>query len=202
MENEGVLDRGIYDLSKYKEILEIILLTLGIFVVPMVIPKLIILIFGKESVIASNSQYVVGSIVNLSLIITGINVKGWKKIVGLVTLPSISAILSGYVFKSASIFTVYMIPAIWLGNFALIYMYKYMFVGGKRNYALSAIVAVALKVAVIFLGFNILVWAGVIPNNLPIRAALQTSMGVNQLITASIGSVIAYGVMKLAYKNK
>lgn len=74
--------------------------------------------------IKSSSVKIVGSIVNALLFMTALNLKGTLKIVGVVTMPSIATILSGYIFHTASVFMVYMIPAICLGNFALIYIKK------------------------------------------------------------------------------
>ena len=124
MEKENVLNKTMYDFSKGVEIMQAIILGLIALLVPTFLAKLIASVFGATSVITQNSQLIVGSVVNTALIFAAINLKGWKKIVGIVTMPSVSTILSGYVFKSASVFMAYMIPAIWIGNFVLIYAYK------------------------------------------------------------------------------
>ena len=149
-------------------------------------------IFGAESVITSNSQIIVGSIVNTALIITAINVKGWKKIVSVITLPSISTILSGYVFKTASVYMAYMIPAIWLGNFAIVYLYKKLLLEKNLNYFLTGVIAIIIKVGVIFGGFSLLNAFGVFPEKLVQN--LQVAMSSTQAITATIGMMIAYTV--------
>lgn len=196
---EKCLNKKAYELTKYAEVIEIILICLGIFLVPMVLPQILSALFGETSWIATNSQYVVGTVVNASLIITGINVEGWKKVIGVVTLPSISAMLSGFVFMSATIYTVYMIPAIWLGNFLLVYLYKYLFVSKHINYIISSIVAIAVKVGVIFAGFNILLAANIIPQGSKVAIALTTAMGMNQAVTATLGAIFAFGIMKFVY---
>ena len=114
MEKENVLNRAMRDYSKVLDITQIIIISLVALLVPTFLGMLIKNIFGANSIITANSQIIVGSIVNTALIITALNVKGWKKIIGVITLPSISTILSGYVFKSASVYMAYMIPAIWL----------------------------------------------------------------------------------------
>ena len=96
-----------YPLERRQEIIQWILLSILIFIVPMLLPQLLSLIFGEASIVASNSQYIVGVIVNTVLITIGLNVKGFKEIVGLITLPSISAMCSGLIFKSASIYSIY-----------------------------------------------------------------------------------------------
>ncbi len=194
MEKENCFNQVVYPLTKKGEIVQWGILSIFIFLVPMIIPQLIGVIFGKASWIATNSQYVVGTIVNTVLIVAGINVKGWKQIAGLITLPSISAIGSGLIFKSASIYTVYMIPAIWLGNFALVYLYRKLSVQKKVNYILTSIAAILLKVAIIYLCFRLFTLVTVIPGTGKIFTALNLSMGMNQIITASIAAVIGFGI--------
>ncbi len=195
MDNEKCLNSAMYNLSKKYEILQWVGLSILIFLVPMIIPQLLITIFGTTSWIATNSQYVVGTIVNLALVIAAINVKGFKQIAGLITLPSISAIGSGLIFKSASIFTVYMIPAIWIGNFTFVYLYKKLWMQKKINYILTAIVAILVKAAIIYLFFRVLALIINIPT--PMFTALNLSMGMNQLITATIASIIGFGISKI-----
>ena len=112
MEQEGVLKQTIRDFSKQVDIVQTIILFLVAFLTPTFLGQLLTLIFGAESVIATNSQLIIGSIVNAALVITATNLKGFWKIAGIVTMPSISAVLGGYVFHTASVFAVYMIPAI------------------------------------------------------------------------------------------
>lgn len=136
-----------------------------------------------------------GSIVNTALIISAINLKGWKKILGVVTMPSISTMLSGYVFKSASVYMVYMIPAIWIGNFVLVYAYKLVMLSKEKNYFLAGITGIITKVLVIAGGFMLLKAFNIFPAKLV--TTLQTAMTTTQLITASIGMIIAFAIYKL-----
>lgn len=196
MEKESCLNQVVYPLSKKNEIVQIIVLSIFIFLVPMIIPQVLTTVFGINSPIASNSQYVVGTIVNTVLITVGLNVKGWKQIVGLITLPSISAMSSGLIFKTANIYSVYMIPAIWLGNFAFIYLYRKLAVQKNLNYILTSIISILTKASIIYLGFRIFTIATIIPNAGKIFTALNFSMGINQIITASIAAVIGFGISK------
>ena len=195
MEKENCFDLKLVDLSKKTEIVVTVLIAIGALLTPFIIPQLLQVIFGKTSFIAANSQYVVGSIVNIALIFAGINLKGYKKIIGIITLPSVSAICSGFIFKTASIYTVYMIPAIWLGNFALVYLYRKIYVEKKKNYILASISAILVKTAIIFFGFNLLTWVSIIPGQGKVFEALQLSMGMNQLVTATIAVVIVAGII-------
>lgn len=200
MENTNILEKRMYDVTKATEIIEIILISLCVFLTPIIIPELLKLFFGSTSIISTNSQLVVGTIVNTSLIIAGINVKGWKKIFSVVTLPSIAAILSGSILNTSSVYNMYMIPAIWLGNYLIIYLYRYLFVTKKINYIFSSIVSIIIKVSIIFAGFNLLLKISIIPNG-PVANVLFTAMGINQLITASLGSVMAFILLKTLYKK-
>lgn len=195
MEKENVLNKTIYQFSEKMDIIQTIIIGLIAFLVPTFLAQLIKTIFGAQSVITANSQLIVGSIVNTALIISAINIKGWKKIIGVVTMPSISTILSGYVFGTASIYMVYMIPAIWLGNFALIYAYKFILLGKNKNYFLAGVVGIIAKVLVIFGAFELLNLFGIFPTKLV--SNLQTAMGMTQLITASIGMLIAFAIYQV-----
>ena len=190
MEKEGVINQKVREFSKQTDIIQTVIIFLVAFLVPTFLGSLITNVFGKTSVIATKSQLIVGSIVNVALILTALNLKGPAKILGVVTMPSVSTILSGYFFKTASPYMAYMIPAIWIGNFLLIYSYKLLFVSKNKNYILASIVGIALKVAVIFGVFSILKLFGIFPEKL--ISNLQVAMSSTQLITATIGAVITY----------
>lgn len=200
MNKENCLNEGKVYVTKIGNILQLAIISICMFLVPLLVPAMLAQTFGETSVIANNSQFVVGAIVNTAIIVAALSVKGVKNIIALVTVPSISALTSGLVLNVASIFTVYMIPAIWLGNFAIIYALKYLYVKKHINYAVSVSVGILLKVALIFGGFMVLTMLVSMPA--PVQEVLSAAMGINQLITALIGSVIAYGTVKLLYKEK
>lgn len=195
MEKENTINQRIYNFSDKIDKIQAIILGIIAFLVPTFLAQLIKAIFGAQSVITANSQIIVGSIVNMALVVSAINIKGWKKIIGIVTMPSISTILSRYVFRTASTYMVYMIPAIWLGNFALVYAYKFIMLNKKQNYFLAGVIGVIAKVSVIFGFFEILNLVKVFPDKL--ISNLQNAMGMTQLITASIGVLIAFAIYKV-----
>lgn len=176
-----------------------VLLSLGVFLTPLVVPQILSFVFGSNSFLATNSQFVVGAIVNASLVIAGINLNGWKKVLSIVILPSISALLSGCILHISSIYTVYMIPAIWFGNFALVYLFKFLFVSKQINYIATSVCAVIAKVAIIFAGYHVLLLTNIIPQNSKVAQVLFTSMGLNQVITATMGCAIAFVLLKTVY---
>lgn len=199
MEKEGVISKRIGDFSKQTDIIQTVLIFLIALLVPTFLGKILNSVFGKASVIAVNSQIIVGSIVNTALIISALNLKGVFKIAGVVTMPSISTILSGYVFKTASTYMVWMIPAIWIGNFALVFAYKLLVVSQKRNYFFVGIVGVIIKVAIIFGMFSLFRVFNVFPDK--IVTNLQVAMGTTQVITATIGVILSFIIYKIEMKK-
>lgn len=192
---EGIIKQTVRDFSKQNELAQTVVIALLAFLVPTFLAQLLNVIFGAESAIAGNSQLIVGSIVNTALVITALNIKGWTKILFIVTMPSISTILSGYVFKSASVYMVWMIPAIWVGNFALVYVFKYIILEKKKNYFLATSLGIMCKVTIIFVFFMILKAFNIFPEKLILN--LQKAMSIIQLITATIGCIVSYGIYKI-----
>ena len=195
MERESILNKTVYDFSQKIEILQSIMIGIIAFLVPTFLAQFIQIVFGTQSIVTTNSQIIVGSIVNTALIVSAMNIKGWKKIVGIVTMPSISTIVSGYVFKTASVYMVYMIPAIWLGNFALIYAYKRLMIEKNKNYFLAGIIGIIVKVFIIFGCFQLLNIFGIFPTK--IISNLQVAMGFTQLVTATIGMLISFVIYQI-----
>lgn len=177
-----VLNEQLVDTKKLTNIIVTILIAIGAFVVPTFLAKIIPL--GKYQ------QIIVGTIVNMSLILTALYTKGTIKTLVIATLPSISTILGGVLFGGMTLYSKTMIPAIWLGNFAFILLYKGLYVNKKITYPLSAIIAIITKVAIIYLGFTIMVNAMTVPEM--VKQTLDTAMGLIQLITATSGSVLAF----------
>ena len=189
MENVKTMEQSVSDFSKKSEIIQTILIWILALVVPTFLGSLIKEVFGATSVIAQNSQIIVGTIVNTLLILSALNLKGFWKIAAVVTAPSVSTILSGFVFKSASVYMAYMIPAIWVGNFALIYAYKLIMLAKKKNYFLAGVVGIVVKVAVIFGVFSLLNLFGIFPEKLVTN--LSVAMSTTQAITATLGVIIS-----------
>ena len=188
---EKIINKRVRDFSKTTDIIQTVAIFLIAFLVPTFLGQAIKAIFGAASPITSNSQIIVGSIVNTALVMAAINLKGWWKILGVVTMPSISTILSGVVFPApASKYMLFMIPAIWVGNSALVYAFKFLMLTKKQNYFLAGVVGIVVKVAVIF-GFFMLLNKGfnVFPDKIAVN--LTKAMGMIQLITASVGCVVS-----------
>lgn len=188
-----LLNEQLVDTKKVTNVITTILIMIGAFVVPTFLAKVIPL--GRYQ------QIIVGTIVNMSLVLTALYTKGTVKTIAIATLPSVSTILSGLLFGGMTLYSKTMIPAIWIGNFAFILLYKTLYVNKKIQYPISAVIAVLVKVAIIYLGFTIMVNAMTIPDM--VKQTLNTSMGVTQLITATSGSILAsFVVMYTKIRNK
>lgn len=182
-----VLNEQLVDTKKITNILVTIAIIIGAFVVPTFLAKIIPL--GKYQ------QLVVGTIVNMSLILTALYTKGSIKTVAIATLPSISTILGGLLFGGMTLYSKTMIPAIWLGNFAFILLYKILYVNKSWKYLVVASMAVLTKTMIIYLGFMIMVNTMIVPDM--VKQTLSTSMGITQLITATSGSLLVSLIMML-----
>lgn len=180
MNNEKTMTRSAFDFGKKSELIQTILMMVIALAAPAFLQQLL-----KASPLANYAQYIVGSIVNTALIIAAINLKGLKRIIPIVTMPSVATVLSGLIFGPWSLPMVYMIPAIWVGNFLLVLAYKYLFLKHNFNYTTAGFIGIAFKVAVIFGFFTILNKVGVIPEKA--AATLATAMGITQIFTATIG---------------
>lgn len=197
---EAILKGTVRDFSKKSEIVQNIIIAILAFLVPTFLAQLINTFFGAGSVIANNSQIIVGTVVNTILVISALNLKGWNKTIFVVTMPSISTIMSGYVFKTASIYMVWMIPAIWLGNFVLILSFKYIMIKRNSSYFIAAIIGIIGKVAIIFGIFMLLKAFNIFP--VKMISNLQKAMSLIQLITATLGSLFAFVIYKLENKKE
>ena len=197
---ESVMRKAVRDYSKISVIIQTVLIYLIALLVPLFLGQILKAIFTANNVIVSNSQYIIGSIVNTALVISALNLKGRVRNFGIITMPSIATILGGYVFGTSSTLLVWMIPAIWLGNFALVYAFKKIKVDMNKNYFLAGIVGIAVKTLIIFGVFNILNLYEIFPEKMV--ANLQMAMGLTQLVTATIGSLIAFGIYKFETRKR
>ena len=199
MEKESIMGKAVRDFSKTVDIVQTLVIFLVALIVPTFLGQFLKIIFPATSIVVTKSQLIVGSIVNTALIISSLNFKGWTKILGVITMPSIATVFSGYVFSTASTLMSWMIPGIWLGNFALVYAYKLFYVSKKWNYYLVGIIGIALKAIIIFGSFNIIKELGVFPEKM--IPNLSQAMGIIQVITATIGMFLAFLIYKIEMKK-
>ena len=139
----------------------------------------------------SGPQLLTGTLVNC-LLILGIKFVDKKNYLIISILPSIAAVLNGLVFGKFTIFLVYFLPFIWLGNFVLIKSIIYL--KEKLPLSLSMVLSVFFKTiilyftALVFLKFNF------------VPKIFLTAMGMFQLATGLLGGIIFLGIDKIAKK--
>jgi len=131
-------------------------------------------------------QLLVGSIVNLLLIMMAVRFKNYYAIIPMLMLPSLAVVLRGFVFWPFTIFLVYMMPAIWIGNFILIYTIQHI-----KTQRLSILVGWILKTTFLFVIAYILIKLWILP------AVFLKLMWLLQLYTTLLAGVVFVSFSKL-----
>lgn len=167
-----VINKQDYKLSYRNELFEMILYTVVAFFLPLMI---------------GHPQIVVGIVVNTLLITSALNLKGYK-LLPVVIAPSLGALSRGILFGPFTVFLVYMIPFIWIGNSILVLAFKYLRLNKKVNYSITLLAGSVTKAAFLFAIAYILVNIKILP--LP----FLTSMGIFQFYTAALGGIAAFGL--------
>jgi hypothetical protein len=132
-------------------------------------------------------QLFVGVIVNAALVLAALNLKDYK-LLPVIMIPSIGVLSRGVIFGSFTIFLIYMIPFVWIGNAIFVYAFKELKLKRNMNSIATLLIGAVAKTIFLFTAALILVKTGVIP------APFLVSMGVLQLYTAIIGGLIALGI--------
>jgi len=132
-------------------------------------------------------QLLVGSIVNCALILGATYLKG-HKLLPVILLPSLGVLTAGVIFGSYTIFLLYLVPFIWIGNAIFAYGYKWMQFVTKKYY-LAVPASAAIKTLFLFGAASLLIFLHVIP------AVFMATMGLFQLYTALIGGAVAAGII-------
>jgi len=157
--------------QKYENI-ELILYSFAVFLIPLLVP---------------HPQLLTGTLVNAFLIMAALHFKGWK-VAPLVILPSAAVVLNGMLFGPFTIFIVYMMPVVWLGNLLLVYLFKRLYIAAGMNYWATLGISAVAKSALLFGAAFLLVDFGALP------ALFLTAMGVLQLGTAIAGGIVAFAM--------
>jgi hypothetical protein len=166
-----VINKQDYKLSYRAELFEITLYTIVSFFLPLMV---------------GHPQIIVGVLVNTLLITSALNVRGYK-LLPVIIAPALGALSRGILFGPFTIFLVYMIPFIWIGNAILIYAFKELNLNKKLNKWVTLFIGSLLKAAFLFTIAFIFVKAGILP------ALFLTAMGVFQFYTAILGGIVALG---------
>jgi len=137
-------------------------------------------------------QFLTGSLVNACLFLSAL-VLSRKNSWPVIVLPSLAVLSRGLIFGPLTIFLVYLLPLIWLGNFVLVYLFgKFL---PSLKFPLSILLA-SLGKALLLFSFTFLLFGfGILPK------LFLTTMGVNQFITAVLGGFLAWVIYKFLNKN-
>jgi len=144
-----------------------------------------------------NSQYFIGPTVNCALVFAALRLHGKFKTATLICAPSVCTLGLAFLPGITTVYGLMMVPAIWAGNAALVLTFKTL--TNKITYIPTAVVAIALKVSIIFTAFLVLRTNGAFPTK--IATALYTTMGVTQIITATCGCIAAFVALGLTRKR-
>jgi riboflavin transporter len=132
-------------------------------------------------------QLLVGAAVNAALIAAALNLKGYR-LLPVIMIPSLGVLTKGIIFGPLSIFLIYFIPFIWIGNTILVMSFKYFRLHKKHDYMTTLLIGALLKSGFLFMSALVLVKLGAVP------AMFLTAMGAIQLTTALLGGAAAYGL--------
>lgn len=133
----------------------------------------------------SGPQLLTGAIVNTLLFLFVAQAYS-KKTLPIVMFPSIGAVLNGLIFGKFTIFLLYFLPFIWVGNYILIESFRYL--RKNTSFFVSILGSSFLKSGVLFLVAFLLTSAKIVP-----LIFLQL-MGMFQLVTAIAGGIIALAI--------
>ncbi len=136
-----------------------------------------------------NSQWVVGPIVNAVLFVSTV-LLGPSAALFLALIPSPIALVSG----TLPVALAPMVPFIMLGNAVLVLAFH---LAWRRTLGGAVALAAVLKFGFLF-GTVLFVMTTLVPQQL--HLALQTAMGMPQLITALLGGLLAVSVLKVLKK--
>jgi len=153
------------------------LLSLTLFFIPVLLP---------------DAQIVTGTIINFCLIYIAFNYKGFKTIPAIM-LPSIANLIKGTMFGGFTPFLLIVMPAIWIGNFILVFSLK-SFSAKKMPIMLNLLLSSILKALVIF-GI-----AYITNQIIELPKAILNSMGLMQFVTACIASSFYYLTTKIKWQ--
>lgn len=138
-------------------------------------------------------QWLIGTIVNASLFLSVVFLPK-RFILLLIVLPSLGVLSRGVILGPLTILLVYFLPFIWLANFILIFTFKRVFT--RLHYLFSVILAAVAKSLFLLIVVNIYFEFSIVPK------IFVQSMGLNQLLTALSGGLMAWIIFNAYAKNK
>ena len=140
-----------------------------------------------------NSQIITGTIVNAALFSSAVLLPR-KYFLPIIIFPSLGVLSRGIIFGPLTPFLFYFIPFIWLANLSLVVVLKKTF--PSLGYYLGGLLACLAKAGVLFLFAYLFFNLNIVPR------LFLTAMGVNQLITACLGGISAFFLLRKVTNGK
>lgn len=129
-----------------------------------------------------DNQLLTGTLINFLLFVSPVFFSRQNQRV-LIFAPSLGTISRNLLFGSATRYLILFLPFIWLGNYLLIYIFDHLRLKTKPVWAIGA--AALAKASVLSLSARSLVKQALVPT------IFLDLMSLNQLITATLGGMIA-----------
>jgi hypothetical protein len=142
--------------------------------------------------LTSQSQLITGTIIN-SLFFIASERLNKKTLYLLLILPSLGAISHNVLFGPQTIFLFYFLPFIWIGNYLQVNVFSF---AKRQSYFFRILLSALIKYFLLFIMANVYYSAHVVPQ------LFITSMGIIQFITAGLGGLLAYFVLRALKKNE
>jgi hypothetical protein len=142
--------------------------------------------------LVSQPQLITGTIIN-SLFFIASEKLDKKMLYPIFILPSLGAVFHGILFGPQTIFLLYFLPFIWMGNYLQVNIFS---LTKQQNYLVRIFSSALAKYLLLFAAASIYYKVHVIPQ------LFVTSMGVIQFSTACLGGLLAYFVLQLLKKNE
>lgn len=132
----------------------------------------------------NGSQIITGSFINTLLFVSAGKISK-RTLPILAVIPSIGAVSHGILFGAFTMYLVYFLPFIWIGNMILMYVS-----GLKQKTTVSFVTAAVAKSVFLYGVAYMFVTLHIVPK------IFLTAMGMMQLITALAGGIAAIGILK------
>ncbi len=159
-----------YLMSNQRRFIELIIYASSAFLIPFLL---------------GHPQWLVGILVNTSLVLAGLNLKK-HNLLPVIILPSIAVLTKGLIFGPFTVFLLYFIPSIWIGNALLTLSMKL-----KMNKWIKLTMGVASKTVLLGVTALVLVNFNVVPE------LFLAVMGLTQLYTAIGGGFLAFSIHEI-----
>ena len=169
---------GLYQ-SKTKYVMEFSAYSLIAFCMPLFFP---------------HQQMFLGVAVNSMLICGALYISG-KRLIPLIVLPSIGVLSQGLLFGSLSVYLLYMLPFIWIGNAILVFGIKAVFLEKRKHFVSGIVYAGAFKSVFLFCCAFGLYSLGLVP------VMFLAAFGGMQFATAFCAGMIMWPVNSLRMKS-